>query len=196
MEQKEPLLLLPLEADFVELPKNEIFSATLRASSIAATVSALGLLAGLFSAMAAMAVRAAVALIPMVALLIKGTLPMSRLKTAVDFSALLTRSLNLCKLGVTEGEGEWSLLPDAARLRGTADLLSLAGAQSRGWSGLLGGNSLFLDLGMVPSERICDGGSASLSTSDSDTMVSDSVELSATATALRRASVTILLFSF
>ena len=93
--QNAPPSLFPFFADFVVLPKKDTFSATLSASSIAATVSGLGLFAGLFSAAAAMAVKAAVALIPMVALLIRGTRPMSRLKTTVDFSALLTRSLNL-----------------------------------------------------------------------------------------------------
>ena len=71
----------------MELPKNEIFSATLSASSIAATVSLLGLEAGRSSAAAAMAVRAEVALMPMVTLLMRGTLPISRLNTTEDFSA-------------------------------------------------------------------------------------------------------------
>ena len=69
--------------DLVPEPKKEILSATLRTSSIRATDSLLGLEGDLPSATAAMEVRAVVALTPIVPWLIRGTLPISRLKIRV-----------------------------------------------------------------------------------------------------------------
>ena len=89
--------------DLVPEPKKEILSATLRTSSIRATDSLLGLEGDLPSATAAMDVRAVVALTPIVPWLIRGTLPISRLKIRVDFSASFIRSLKFCTSGVKRG---------------------------------------------------------------------------------------------
>ena len=180
----------------MDLPKKEIFSATLSASSIVAIASALGLLAGLFSTAAAMAVRAAVALIPMVSLLISGTLPMSKLNTTVDFSASLTRSRNLCTLGV--GAGDKSFLSLPAPVLSPAELSRLSDALTRSCRlGLLPAKSEFLALGRAPRETIWLAGSESLSISESETAAAAAAASGITglASALRNASAIILLFS-
>ena len=117
--QKAPLFGFFPFKDFVLFLKNEIFSATLSTSSIAVTVSVLKLLAGHPSTAAAMAVRAEVALTPMVEWLIRGTLPISKLKTTVDFSASCTISRNFCSAVCFSG-GEIDANVNIFRSRGSA----------------------------------------------------------------------------
>ena len=69
---------------------------------MAAIASILGVLSGLPSTLAAILVRARVAFLDIVVVFISGTVPMSRLKTRVDFLASLTVSLKLASSGLSE----------------------------------------------------------------------------------------------
>jgi hypothetical protein len=69
------------------------------------TISSVGMEPGLFSVAAAMAASAKVALVDMVSVFIMGTLPISRLKTKVEFSTLATASRNFRISGLISSLG-------------------------------------------------------------------------------------------
>ena len=127
------------------------------------------------SATAAIDVRAVVALTPIVPWFIRGTLPISRLKIRVNFSASLIISLKFCTSGVKRGgRRDCGGSTDAS---GVPEALE-GGYESDGRQGLLGAVLLcgrFLFFGTAPRDTNFGWKYESVSISDSDASPCSSV---------------------